>query len=541
MRWLFPFVCCMLVTLTSSRVGFSEDLLPAELPPEQAIDQYIDAALQRAGVSAAPQTDDANFLRRVMLDLAGRPPTAAEAKTFLAEQESHKRTKLVDRLLSSPAFIRQQTNEFDSWLMAGTKGSIREYLDKAFREKRSWDRMFRDMIVGESDDARQQGAIRFVATRAKDPDKLASDTSISFFGVNVTCAKCHDHPLVADWRQDHYYGMLSFFNRTFEVGEFFGEREYGQVSYKTVKGESRDAKPMFLTGTVVDEPPCQEPDDKAKKEERKQIEELKKKKEPPPPPAYSRRAVLVDTALKDEEKAFFSRAIVNQIWNRFLGRGFVMPVDQMHSENPPSHPELMAWLSRDVRSHGYDLIRLTRGIVLSQAYARTSRWDSATKRPAEELYAVAQVRPLKPWQYGTLLKLASTSPDELRADVPADEMERRLENIENSGRGFGKAFDLPDVDFQVGVAEALLLSNGEKTAEDLLADNPSKLVGRLSQCTAPEEAAELAIWNVFARPPAEGEVQSLANYLAQRADRSVQGRRQLVWALLTSSECRFNY
>ena len=143
--------------------------------------------------------------------------------------------------------------------------------------------------------------------------------------------------------------MLSFFNRTFDVGEFLGEREYGQVNFKTVEGESREAKPMFLTGAVIDEPPCQEPDDKAKKEEKKRIEELKKKKEPPPPPSYSRRAALVETALKDEERAFFARAIVNHIWNRFFGRGLVMPVDQMHSENPPSHPELLAWLARDVR------------------------------------------------------------------------------------------------------------------------------------------------------------------------------------------------
>ena len=179
-----------------------------------------------------------------------------------------------------------------------------------------------------------------------------------------------------------------------------------------------------------------------------------------------------------------------------------MPVDQMHSENPPSHPELLVWLSRDVRSHGYDLVRLIRGIVLSQTYARTSRWESATKRPPDELFAVAQVRPLKPWQYGTLLKLASTSPDEMRSDMPDDELENRLKNIESNGRGFGKVFDLPDADFQVGVGEALLLSNSEKTAEDLLADQPSKLVGRLGQCTGPEEAAEMAIWNVFTRPPA---------------------------------------
>ena len=193
-------------------------------------------------------------------------------------------------------------------------------------------------------------------------------------------------------------------------------------------------------------------------------------------------------------------------------------------------------------SNGYDLTRLIRGIVLSQAYARTSRWDSAANRgrPRSCSPSLWSDRS-SPGNTEPLLKLAATSPDELRADLSREELDRRMEKLENSGRGFGKAFDLPGADFQVGVAEALLLSNGEKIAEDLLADNPAKLVGRLGQCSQPEEAAELAIWNVFARPPAEGEVQALANYLAQRADRSVQGRRQLVWALLTSSECRFNY
>lgn len=541
MRSLLGLGCCLLLNLAGLDHGFGDELLPPQTATEQAIDHYIDAGLQRAAVSAAPSTDDANFLRRVMLDLVGRPPTVAEVKAFLADAEETKRIKIVDRLIGSPAYIRHQTNEFDSWLMRGTSGSIRDYLAKAFREKRSWDRMFRDMIAGEPDDARQQGAIRFVSARAKDLEKLASDTSTTFFGVNVTCAKCHDHPLVSDWQQDHYYGMLSFFNRTFDLGGFLGEHEYGQVTFKTVAGESREAKPMFLTGVIVEEPPCQEPDENAKKEETRRLEELKQKKEPPPPAAYSRRAVLVETALQDEERVFFARAIVNHLWNRFFGRGLVTPIDQMHSENPPSHPELLAWLSRDLRSNGYELDRLIRGMVLSRAYARTSRWDTAEKRPADELFAVAQVRPLKPWQYGTLLKLASTSPDEFPPTILPEDLDRRLEAFESTGRGFGKMFDLPDPDFQVGVAEALLLSNNDAVAQDLLGDSPTKLVGRLGQCATPEEAVEMAIWNAFSRPPADGEVPALAAYLALRADRPVQGRRQLVWALLTSSECRFNY
>jgi hypothetical protein len=492
-------------------------------------------------VSPGPRADDANLLRRTMLDLVGRPPTALEAKAYLASQDSAKRQELVKRLMASPAFARQQAAEFNAWLMEGTKGDIREYLATAFRENRSWDRMFRELIVGEPNDPRQQGAIRFLAARAKDPDKLTSDTSVLFFGVNVSCAKCHDHPLVADWKQDHYFGMLSFFSRTFDVGEFLGEREYGQVSFKTVEGESRDAKLMFLTGAVVDEPVSPEPDDKAKKEEKKKIEELKKNKEPPPPPSYSRRAALVETALQDSEQAFFSKAIINQLFNRFFGRGLVMPIDQMHSENPPSHPELLAWLARDLQTHGYDLPRLIRGIVLSEAYARSSRWDSASKRPADSLFAVALVRPLKPWQYGTQLKLAATDCEQFPAEKSAEELDNRVQQLEATGRALGASFELPSTDFQVGVDEALLLSNGEKIAKDLLATGQGSLTESLAKIGDRQAVAEAAIWNVYARPPVDEEVRALADYLSQRADRMDDARRQMVWALLTSSECRFNY
>jgi hypothetical protein len=443
--------------------------------------------------------------------------------------------------MASPAFNRQQTAEFDALLMDGTRQSLREYLAKAFGENRTWDRMFREMLVGEPDDPKQQGAIRFVAARAKDQDKLTNDTSVLFFGVNVSCAKCHDHPLVPAWKQDHYYGMLSFFSRTFDVGEFLGEREYGNVNFKTVDGESRDAKLMFLTGTVLDEPPSQEPDEGAKKEEKKRIEELKKNKEPPPAPSYSRRAALVEAALKDEQSEFFARAIVNHVWNRFFGRGLVNPLDQMHLENTPSHPELLAWLARDMKQSGYDLKRLIRGIVLSEAYCRSSRWDSAAERPADDLYAVAQLRPLKPWQYGTLLKLASRNHEQYPADMAADEFDKRMQSLENEGRNLGKEFELPTADFQVGVDEALLLTNGEKIGADLLRDGNDTLVGKLNALPDPRAAAETAVWNVFSRPPTEEELTALTDYLSQRADRPTDARRQLVWALLTSSECRFNH
>src|SRR5690242_7064520 len=150
MRWLLLFACCALATLQNLCALDGDELLEPSASPQQAIDHYIDARLQRQGISAAPQADDANLLRRTMLDLVGRPPTATEARAYLACSEGGKREKLVAQLMDSPAFVRQQAAEFDAWLMEGTRANIREYLAKAFRERRSWDRMFREMIVGET-------------------------------------------------------------------------------------------------------------------------------------------------------------------------------------------------------------------------------------------------------------------------------------------------------------------------------------------------------------------------------------------------------
>src|SRR5204862_8154405 len=88
----------------------------------------------------------------------------------------------------------------------------------------------------------------------KDLDRLTNEVSVLFFGVNISCAQCHDHPLVHDWKQDHYYGMKSFFARTYEAGQFLAERDVGVVQFKTTKNVTKNASLMFLTGKVVDAP-----------------------------------------------------------------------------------------------------------------------------------------------------------------------------------------------------------------------------------------------------------------------------------------------
>src|SRR5205814_6336734 len=136
------------------------------------------------------------------------------------------------------------------------------------------------------------------------------------------------------------------------------------------------------------------------------------------------RAKLVETALQPGQSDFFARAIVNRLWHRMFGQGLVMPLDQMHSANEPSHPELLQWLARDLVEHRYDLRRLIRGLVLSKAYSRSSRvpltlpsppGGEGQKRgtgpvPRPDPFAGAPVRARTPVQPATSLRLATADP-----------------------------------------------------------------------------------------------------------------------------------
>jgi hypothetical protein len=516
----------------------ADDLLPPSKPLEEAIDYYIDVNLKQAGIQVAPPADDANLVRRLTLDLVGRIPTVAETKAFVAARESAKRVQLVDRLMASPGFVRHQATEFDTLLMNG-KGSLRDYLTKAFTEKRGWDVMFRDLLLASDTDPKEKNASAFLKQRLTDLDKLTNDVSVAFFGVNISCAKCHDHPKVPDWKQDHFYGMKSFFNRTFDNGGFVAEREFGLVKFKTVAGHERQAKFMFLNGKSVDMA-GKEPNKDEERKEKDRFEALKKSKTPPPLPKVSARAQLVDLALAPGQRDFFSRAIVNRVWHRLLGNGLVMPLDQMHSENPPSHPELLQWLARDLDEHHYDLRRLIRGVVLSKAYARSSRWPGSDV-PRPSLFAVANVRALTPMQLCTSLRVATADPASLAGDLKPDELERRLEALENNARGLAALIEQPGENFQISVSEALLFSNGERMMNEVLADANDRLLGRLKQLKDEKELIDTMVRATLSRPATDEEVKSLGDYLKHRADRREEACRQLVWALVTGSESRFNY
>jgi hypothetical protein len=295
---------------------------------------------------------------------------------------------------------------------------------------------------------------------------------------------------------------------------------------------------MFLTGTVVDSGTEKEPSP-AEMRAQKQAGNRSKKKlsGPPPAPKFSARAKLVEVALAQGNVHFFAKNIVNRMWYRFFGWGLVNPLDQMHSANAPSHPELLDCLARDLTASGYSLEWLIRGIVMSRAYSRSSKYDS--NPPDNNLFAVARLKPMTPSQLATSLKIAATDPATFTGQ-PAD-VEKKLEQMESSAKGLASLLAQPTDNFQIGVGEALLFSNGDRIFKEFLTDHPGTTLGRVKSITDSKQAVEFLVRTAYGRSATAEELKALTDYIEKRKGREPEAYRQVLWALVTAPEFRFSY
>ncbi len=539
-------IVAYLAALTSSMVAAvgGESLLPAEQSIAAAIDHYIGEAIDEDGIAAVGLASDETLLRRTTLDLAGRIPTQAEQAWFQALNESERRQQLVDRLVQLPDAAYHTANELDAMLLPNKQydNEFREYLLRSTKQNRGWEQMFRDMMLANATDGPLKGASVFLKSRIREVDDLTNDTAILFFGVNVSCAKCHDHPLVEDWKQDHFYGMQAFFSRTYQTKKnSIAEKFFDKVKFKTTAGDEKTASYMFLSGdTIADGTPA------FSDEERKAIDQRindaqKKDDSDVPVPGFSPRQRLIEISLRDGNDEFFAKNIVNRIWARMFGTGLVDPLDQMHSGNPPSHPELLNWLARDMKKNGYDLPRLLRGIALSDTYARSSEWTSTGDPPSKHYFAVAESRPLTPRQLAASLKIASARPNKWPAIDATNEWDRERRSLEDQANSWAREFELPGENFQIAVDEALFFSNSERVYSDLLRDSGDSLIGHLKQ-TEDRQQLVSTLWQVVLnRSPDEVEAEAALEWLERDGEDQIENIRQLAWTLLAGPEMRFNH
>ena len=322
----------------------NEELPSGAFPaPINEIDRRVDAKLTKLHIAPSPICDDATYLRRVSLDLIGRLPTPAEARSFLADARNDKRAHVVEALLKRPEFADYWALKWSDWLRVdrqalGHKGAYAYYkwIRDSFAANKPMDHFARELLEADGLVADHPAANFYKA--AKDPGDAAAMLSQSLLGVRIECAKCHHHPFDR-WSQDDYFGMQAFF-----VPLTFKNTPRGEMLLATRNDVTRHPR----SGVSIFAHPLATP-------------------MPAANPEGDRRRVLSDW-LVAANNPFFARNIANRTWAHFTGRGVIEPVDDVRSTNPPSNPELLDALANELTSSKFDIRQLMRFITASRTY-----------------------------------------------------------------------------------------------------------------------------------------------------------------------------
>jgi hypothetical protein len=520
-------------------------LLAADRSLRRVIDEKIQAAWKQKEIQPAGRAGDAVFLRRVYLDLAGTIPTYEETKRFLDDPASDKRSRLIDQLLDDPRYAIHQADLWDMVLFgrnppgyyAKDRDGFQNWLREQFARNVPYDQWVRALLKAEGNTV-DDGAPMYLIQYDRHPLDATVALTQTFLGVQLQCARCHDHPFEL-WTQQDFYGMAAFLARLqmVQVGKagrtsklMLGEQDTGEILFsgsakdQTPGKKGEPIKPRFLQGDTLSEPaapqkgrPARFPSGKA-----------------PPPPQFSRKDKLAEW-ITSPTNPYFARAVANRVWGQFMGRGIVDPVDNLSEINPPSHPELLKALTESLIEHKFDLKGYIRELCNSQTYQRAAsgaQTDDAKPRWFER----ARVRPLSAeelissWRVATDYEEAETRPKNADRYWPL-----------GSGymlRFFGKPANGVG-NFQGGLHEHLYLNNGPIT--QLITRKKGGLFDAVLNSKEPaDRKVERLYLSILNRKPGPEETKKFSEYL------TVQGQEQdrlheAIWVLLTCSEFRFNH
>jgi len=491
--------------------------------------QRLDEIIARK-VSAGAQTaiaDDAEFFRRVWLDLAGRIPSAETTRAFLADAAADKRTRAIDDLLVAPTYAKHMQQAFHVMLMErrGDNEYWQKFLQAAFTENKPWDSMVQAMLEPQPSQDDHQGASFFLTQRLEkygqnpvDHPGLTRDIGRLFLGVDLQCAQCHDHLFVADYKQLDFQGLLAV-TQTLKPGK----ADPGPL----VSEQPMTAKLEFVS--VFDPTPH------ATGPRIPWGKEFEIPQDLPKDNTYSPLA-LVANGLPSADNPRFSRNIANRIWHLMLGRGLVEPLDSHHADNPPTHPELLELLAAEIAEHQFDLKWLFREIALSDTYQRSSRWpDADVQNVEQQQYNVAIPRRLSAEQTldSFVQAIAGSTPETAQAEIVS-----RLKPL------FVAALASPAREHEdhrhPSVQSALFFANDG----DLLAAmkrQPGNLVDRLVSIKDDVLLADELYLAIVSRLASDQERTELISFLAEQTDQREARLLHWMWAMLASTEFHVNH
>ena len=526
-----------------SRIGVVAEWIHdyPELPRANFIDDEVFAKLRKFNILPSRRSGDAEFLRRVCLDLTGRMPPAGRVREFLADPDPQKREKLIEVLLDSPEFVDYWTFRladlfrvavFPVGINPKWSQSYWEWIRDAVARNRPYDRVAEERISAQGYSPASRHYLPYLVLPP--PENMMGEEIRVFMGRRLDCAQCHDHPYER-WTQDQFWGMAAFFGSMFRLG----------ANPESVVFDSPDGREV-----AADVPSPTE----------LRVLHPRTGQEVAPTLLNGTRVAFDGPGFPRGEMAkwitshpYFAEASVNRFWSYFFGRGIVDPVDDFRSNNPPTHPELLRRLAEDFARNGYDLRHLFRRIARSRTYQlssavnRTNRADRlnysrALSRPLDAeilLDAICDVTGV-PETYGNWLhkkKGRGGAPRGTRAVQLKETDIYQSTFLDTFGRP--NRFSIPERDAKSNLTRALHLLVGSTYNEKLWVEGAR--VYELFQGGASDaEIVEELYLAAFSRFPTPSEVEELERLIASTPSRE-QALRDLQWGLITSREFAENH
>ncbi len=493
------------------------------LPAGNYVDRLVEAKWRQLKLAPSPLADDATFLRRAYLDTIGTLPTPDEVRAFLADKDSQKRARWIDQIL--------ERNEYaDFWavkwgdILRNKRRNGREaqrgtyafhaWIRNAFATNMPYDQFVRGIIAAQGTVDQHPPVIWYREVR--NLIHQTNDTAQLFLGTRMNCAQCHHHPY-EKWSQDDYYQFQAFFAR---MGRKSGESAAEPAIFVRPDGDVRNpATGKIMAPRGLDGPPITLAED-----------------EDP-------RQKLVDW-MAQPGNPLFSKAICNRIWSHFMGRGLVEPFDDMRVTNPPSNPQLLDALAKDLLAHHFDLKHLMRTILNSTAYQLSSE-PTPQNITDEQNYARAYPRRLiAEVALDAFSQLSGTN--EGFGGLPPGTRAIQLPD-EQSGSYFLDVFGRPTRETpcecerprEANLAQTLHLLNSSDVQSKIGA-NDGRIARLVKAKKADAEILEELYLTGLCRLPRDGERQTVLNYVAGQKDKRAAWE-DVAWAMVNTKEFLFNH
>jgi hypothetical protein len=493
------------------------------------IDRYFETAWKASGAKPGPLADDYEFLRRASLDVTGRLPKPDEIRAFIKDPD---RAKKIDELLAS-----DEAAEFfaDTWMRILLAYKFEETLPlkinfPAFRrylkESAAKDLPYRDFatqLLSDTGDYKQKPAANFLLAAidpVEPPHEITNRITRIFLGIQMQCARCHDHPF-DKYTQEDFWGLTAFFNgikpKARQTFDGFGVKLMMEApgAAMMIPDSKTEVRARFLDGRAPD---------------------------PAQPPLKALAAYVVDHKQ-------FPRAIVNRLWAHFMGQGFVEPLDKFSEKSRPTHPELLDALCAEFAKGGTRIRPLVKTILTSRAYQASC---STLKETEGSTHAYMQLKPFNPVQVLNFLSYALNMDVFLQQfykqfsdnkDLPETyrnpEVFRMYLHMFTSGLLAPTGIAPEETKYTGSVRLALKLMNANDL-QGLIKAEWGRLADILKREESPEGRLDEIFLTLLSRPPKADEKARYLEYLQKKKNHK-NAYEDIYWVLVNSTELIFNH